>query len=153
MDEKMQALEEAYEPFLKSLIPHLPELSKALIRLAELEKRGSLDTLLELAEFVSIAKKSMTQPMLTDITRLLVKGVEMADDLVRMGAMEDIQSLIRAYTVVKTHPEVTTIPETTWALARMLRDPDVRHAGGVIITLLKAWGEQMNGKKLEPVKQ
>lgn len=151
MDETMKTLVEAYEPYLTSLVPHLPDLMKALVQLAELEKRGSLETLLELAEFVAIAKKSMTQPMLQDVTRLLVQGLETADDLVRVGALNDIQALIRAYAEVKSNPQAHTVPETTWGLARTLRDPDVRHAGGLLITLLKAWGEQMNSKKVEHI--
>ncbi|MDY0324098.1 MAG: DUF1641 domain-containing protein [Candidatus Carbobacillus sp.] len=153
MDETTKTLVEAYEPFLTSLVPHLPALSKVLIHLAELEKRGSLETLLELAEFVAIAKKSMTQPMLTDMTRLVVQGIETADDLVRVGMIDDLQALIRAYAEVKSNPQDHAVPETTWGLARTLRDPDVRHAGGLLFTLLKAWGEQMNSKTLERVKR
>ncbi|MBE3550956.1 MAG: hypothetical protein BLITH_0589 [Brockia lithotrophica] len=124
---------------LEALLRRSEEAAPLLDRLQAMHERGTLDALFEIAEFVAVAKSSMTQPMVEDVTGLFVRAVMELDDAVSAGLIDDLKALGEAYRTVKSGKETSPEPKSTLALVRALSDPEVRSALGFGLALFKEW--------------
>ncbi|MBT9282923.1 MAG: DUF1641 domain-containing protein [Hydrogenibacillus schlegelii] len=124
---------------LEALLRRSEEAAPLLDRLQAMHERGTLDALFEIAEFVAVAKSSMTQPMIQDVTGLFVRAAMALDDAVSAGLIDDLKALGEAYRTVKLGKETPPEPKSTLALIRALSDPEVRSALGFGLALFKHW--------------
>lgn len=124
---------------LEALLRRSEEAAPLLDRLQAMHERGTLDALFEIAEFVAVAKSSMTQPMIQDVTGSFVRAVMALDDAVSAGLIDDLKALGEAYRTVKSGKETLPEPKSTLALIRALSDPEVRSALGFGLALMKHW--------------
>ncbi|MFB6128216.1 MAG: DUF1641 domain-containing protein [Halorhabdus sp.] len=115
------------------------DLAEGVKKIAELQRTGTLDDLLELAELASLASAAMDDEMVMSLastgTRLGEVADTAADDDVARG-LEDVLSALGDATSEEPD-EIGAI-----GLIKATRDPDVKAGLGVIIALARALGQQ-----------
>lgn len=147
----VELIDDIMQPETISLLKKLPDVSKSLegtlATVKVLEESGSLKTLGELAEMVSVMKASMTNAMITDMVDKAIQGVELADDVLQEGTLELVQGMSSAFHQARVEREKATEPLTMMQMMKTMKDPDVREGMSLLLTFMKALPGELNLKK------
>lgn len=143
----VELLDDLMQPEVLSLIQKIPSVSGSLERLLtqvqKLEESGTLATLIELANFVSIAKSSMTGPMITDTMERAITGLEMLDDMAQKGMLDLAKGMVDSLDQAKQDVAKMDQPLGIFKIAGMMKDPDVRRGLTLLMLFLKNWGKRL----------
>lgn len=113
------------------------ELAEAIETLADLQRSGTLDDVLALADTLSLATAALDDEMVTNLTETGSRLGELADT----AADEEVaQSLESVLTAVGEAGEQPSESPGLLGLGRALRDPDVRTGLGFMLAVAKALG-------------
>ncbi|WP_028987213.1 DUF1641 domain-containing protein [Thermicanus aegyptius] len=140
----VEMLDDLLQPEVLALIQKLPEVSASLERtltyVQKMEKSGTLATLAELADFVAIAKSSMTGPMISDTMERAIAGLELVDDMVQKGVLDLAGGMVEALDQAQQDVGKLEKPMGMFQIAGMMKDPDVRQGLTFLMLFLKRWG-------------
>lgn len=143
----VEILDDVMQPEVVALIQKLPDLTGMLDRLLtqvqKLEDHGTLASLIELANFVGVARASMTGPMITDTMERAVAGLEMLDDLTQKGVIDLANGMVDALDQAKGEQAKLDQPYGTFKIVGMMKDPDVRRGLTLLMLFLKNWGKTL----------
>lgn len=143
----VELLDDLMQPEVLSLIQKIPAVSGSLERLLtqvqKLEESGTLATLIELANFVSIAKSSMTGPMISDTVERAITGLEMLDDMAQKGIFDLAKVMVDSLDQAKQDETKMDQPLGILKIAGMMKDPDVRRGLTLLMLFLKNWGKTL----------
>lgn len=143
----VELLDDLMQPEVLSLIQKIPAVSGSLERLLtqvqKLEESGTLATLIELANFVSIAKSSMTGPMISDTMERAITGLEMLDDMAQKGIFDLAKGMVDSLDQAKQDETKMDQPLGIFKIAGMMKDPDVRRGLTLLMLFLKNWGKTL----------
>lgn len=143
----MEMLDDLMQPEVMALIQKLPSLTGLMDRLLDqvkkLEEHGTLSTLIELGNFASIARASMTGPMVTDTMERAIAGMEMLDDMAQKGIFELANGMVDALDRANAEQAQMDQPYGTFKIAGMMKDPDVRRGLTLLMLFLRNWGRTL----------
>ncbi|NDI36914.1 hypothetical protein EPK97_19545 [Chengkuizengella sediminis] len=137
------------QPETIELLTILPEVSKSLqttlLELKKIEESGTLQTLVQLAEFIGSTKQSITGTMISDMVEKAIKGIEIADTLVQKGSIDIAEGAVSAFDKAKLN-RLGKEPLTTMKLTLSLFDRDVREGLSLILDFLKFLPKELGEK-------
>lgn len=146
----VEMLDDLLQPEVLSLIQKLPDLSAVLDRMLtyvqKMENSGTLAALVELADFVAIAKSSMTEPMISDTMERAIAGLEWVDDLAQKGVPDLAGRMVAALDEAQEDAGKLEKPLGFFQMAGMMKDPDVRRGLTLLLLFLKKWGASIRKK-------
>lgn len=133
------ATEETVE--LGSAVGHnATDLAAGVESIAELQRTGTLDDLVELAEIVSLATGALDDEMVMSLTSTGARLGELADTAADDDVASGLENVLTALGEA-TSEEPDKIGMV--GLLKALRDPDVQAGLGVVIALSSALGQAM----------
>ncbi len=113
------------------------ELADAIETLARLQRSGTLEDLLAMADLVGLASSAMDDDMVTDLAATGTRLGEVADAASDDDVARSLESLLEAVGEAGSEPAE---PVGAVGVAKALRDPDVRAGMGFLLSLAKALG-------------
>jgi hypothetical protein len=82
---------------LKALPAVAENLERTLMEVKRLKETGVLKSLIQMADIAAAMKGTMTGPMVSDMVEKEIKGVELADSFVQLGALELVEGILPAF--------------------------------------------------------
>ncbi|SFF77468.1 Uncharacterized conserved protein YjgD, DUF1641 family [Halopelagius inordinatus] len=122
------------------------ELAAALQTLAELQRTGTLDDLVSLADVVSLASGALEDDMVTELASTGAALGEVADEASDPNAVRGLTTLMRALGEA-SDPDDPPKPTGVLDVFRAIRDPDVRTGISYVVSLAKALGASLRRPK------
>lgn len=116
------------------------DLASSLESLAELQRTGTLDDLLALAEVASLLTAAMDDEMVQSLSNLGSQLGGLADTAGEDDITRGLESMLQA---VGDATSEETEPVGAIGMARAMRDPEVKAGMGVALALLKALGRNV----------
>ena len=115
------------------------DLASALETLVELQRAGTLDELVGIADAISLATAALEDDMVAELARTGSRLGEVADEAADPAATRGLTRLVRAVGDAEA-----TDPERVGAvgLLRSTRDPEVQAGLGYLLALARAVGRQ-----------
>lgn len=113
------------------------DVADAIEGLAELQRSGTLDDLMALADLVALATNAMDDGMITDLAATGTTLGEVADTAADDDVARTVESLLEAVGEAGGEPAE---PVGAVGLVKALRDPEIRAGIGFFISLAKAVG-------------
>ncbi|WP_276257693.1 DUF1641 domain-containing protein [Haloglomus litoreum] len=113
------------------------ELADALETLVDLQRRGTLQELAEVAEVVSLASDALTDEMVVSLAGTGASLGELADTAAEPDTRDGLARLLSA---VGTAERTERASPSTLSLVKSLRDDDVKQGMAYVIALAKAIG-------------
>jgi len=113
------------------------ELAEAVETLAELQRSGTLDDVLALADTLALATAALDDEMVTNLAATGSRLGELADTAADEEVARSLESVLTAVGEAGEEP-----PESpgVFGLARALRDPEVKAGLGFLLAVAKAIG-------------
>ncbi|SER88925.1 DUF1641 domain-containing protein [Natrinema salaciae] len=116
------------------------DLADAIETLARLQRSGTLDDLLAMADLVALASNAMDDDMVTDLAATGTKLGEVADTAADDDVARTLESLLEAVGEASAEP---TKPLGVRGLVRALRDLDVRRGLGFVFAVARETGRRL----------
>lgn len=142
----VEMADDILQPETLSLLKTLPQvaenLERTLLEVKRLEESGVLKSIIQLADLVSSMKQGMTGPMVTDIVEKAVKGVEIADSMMQLGALDLVEGMLTAFHKAQLDTQGKE-PLTTMQLAKAITQKETREGMTLMISLLKALPKEL----------
>lgn len=113
------------------------DMANAIEGLAELQRSGTLDDLMALADLVALATNAMDDEMVTDLAATGTTLGEVADTAADDDVARTVESLLEAVGEAGDEPAE---PVGAVGLVKALRDPEIRAGMGFFLSLAKAVG-------------
>jgi len=115
------------------------DLAEGVETVAQLQRTGTLDDLLELAELASLASAAMDDEMVMSLASTGARLGEVADTAADDDVARGLEDVLAALGEASSDE-----PERVGAigLVKAVRDPDVQAGLGVVISLARALGQQ-----------
>ncbi|WP_318567895.1 DUF1641 domain-containing protein [Salinigranum marinum] len=115
------------------------ELASALETLVALQRAGTLDELVGIADALSLATAALEDDMIAELARTGSRLGEVADEAADPQAVQGLTRLVRAVGDAETaeHDRVGPV-----GLVRSTRDPEVQAGLGYLLALARAVGRQ-----------
>ncbi|PLR82221.1 hypothetical protein CVD25_08580 [Bacillus canaveralius] len=136
----VEMADDILQPETISLLKVLPEVSasleRTLMEVKRLEESGVLKSLMQLADLAASMKKGMTGPMVTDMVEKAVGGIEIADSLIQLGALDLVEGMLKAFDEAKKD-RTGKAPLTSIQLMKALTTKETREGMGLMVSLLK----------------
>jgi len=117
------------------------DLAEGLEALAQLQRTGTLDDLLELAQIASLLTAAMDDEMVMSLSNLGSQLGGVADTAAEEDVSRGLEEVLHAVGDA-TSEEVE--PVGAIGLAKAIRDPEVKAGLGVALSLLKALGHNVD---------
>jgi uncharacterized protein YjgD (DUF1641 family) len=118
------------------------DLAEALETLAALQRTGTLDDLVELADVVSLASNAVDDEMAVSLARTGASVGELADTAAEDDTRQGLQTLLSA---VGDAERDDVEPVGLVGTVRAARDPEVKAGLGYLLTLARALGRRETG--------
>ncbi|MEF8883108.1 MAG: DUF1641 domain-containing protein [Halapricum sp.] len=116
------------------------ELAAGLESLAQIQRTGTLDDLLELAQVASLLMGAMDDEMVMSLSKLASELGGVADTAAEDDVSRGLEDVLHA---VGDASEEEPEPIGAIGLAKALRDPEVKAGMGVALALVKALGRNV----------
>lgn len=116
------------------------ELAAGLESLAQIQRTGTLDDLLELSQVASLLMGAMDDEMVMSLSKLASELGGVADTAAEDDVSRGLEDVLHA---VGDASEEETEPVGAIGLAKALRDPEVKAGMGVALALVKALGRNV----------
>ncbi|ELY66348.1 DUF1641 domain-containing protein [Natrinema versiforme] len=113
------------------------ELADAIETLARLQRSGTLDDLLAMADLLALASNAMDDEMVTDFAATGTRLGEVANTATDDDVARTLEGLLEAVGEAGSEP---ADPVGPIGVAKALRDPDVKAGLGFLLSLAKAMG-------------
>ncbi|WP_254762871.1 DUF1641 domain-containing protein [Natrinema marinum] len=113
------------------------DLADAVETLARLQRSGTLDDLLAMADLVGLASSAMDDEMVTELAATGTRLGEVADTATDDDVARTLESLLEAVGKAGSEPAE---PVGAIGAAKALRDPEVKAGMGFLLSLAKALG-------------
>jgi uncharacterized protein YjgD (DUF1641 family) len=118
------------------------DLAEGLEALARLQRTGTLDDLLELAQITSLLTAAMDDEMVMNLSNLGSQLGGVADTAADEDVSSGLESVLHAVgDATEDEPE----PVGAIGVAKAMRDPEVKAGMGVALALVKALGRNVGG--------
>lgn len=112
-------------------------LADAIETLARLQRSGTLDDLLAMADLLALTLNAMDDEMVTDLAATGTRLGEVADTAADEDVARTLESLLEAVGEAGSEPAE---PIGALGAAKALRDPEVKAGMGFLLSLAKALG-------------
>ena len=146
----VKMVEMAYDilqPETLSLLKTLPEvaenLERTLMEVKRMEETGVLKSLLQLADMAAAMKGAMTGPMVTDMAEKAIKGVELADSFVQLGAIDLVDGMLTAFHNAQEETKDKE-PLSSMQLMKAVTQKETREGMTLMISFLQHLPKQLN---------
>jgi len=118
------------------------DLAEGVETIAELQRTGTLDDLLEMAELASLLSAAMDDEMVMSLASTGTRIGELADTAAEDDVARGLDNVLTALGEASSEEpkEVGTL-----GLLKATRDPDVKAGLGVVIALARALGQESRG--------
>ncbi|WP_265109871.1 DUF1641 domain-containing protein [Halosolutus halophilus] len=116
------------------------DLADAIETLARLQRSGTLDDLVAVADVAALGSAAMDDGMVTDLAATGTSLGELADTAADDDVARTLESLLEAVGEASAEP---TEPLGIRGLVRALRDLDVRRGLGFVISVARKMGERL----------
>lgn len=128
MREKVDAILASPEmlALLEQVQKSAPAMTHTMARLEQLHKTGALDTLLDTAEVIHAARKSMGDGMIHRMGGMARTAAEMGDTLLTSGLPEELPGLVQAVADARADAARDTGTIGVLGLLKALKDPKVQ---------------------------
>ncbi|UHQ95157.1 DUF1641 domain-containing protein [Haloterrigena alkaliphila] len=113
------------------------DLADAIETLARLQRSGTLDDLLAMADLLALASNAMDVEMVIDLAAIGTRLGEVADTATDDDVARTLEGLLEAVGEAGSEPAEPAGPID---VAKALRDPDVKAGLGFLLSLAKAMG-------------
>ncbi|WP_424005291.1 DUF1641 domain-containing protein (plasmid) [Haloarcula salina] len=113
------------------------ELAEAIETLAELQRSGTLDDVLALADTLSLATAALDDEMVTNLAATGSRLGELADTAADEEVAQSLESMLAALGEAGEQPPASP---GVLGLARAMRDPEVKAGLGFLLAVAKALG-------------
>ncbi len=122
------------------------ELRRALESIVALQRSGTLEELMELAEVASLGTAALDDEMVRSLAETGSGLGELAQDAADDDTREGLETMLRGVGAAERDP-----PERVGlvGLLRRSRDPDVQHGLGYLLAVAGAIGQSRNGDETE----
>jgi uncharacterized protein YjgD (DUF1641 family) len=114
-----------------------PSLARTVQRVDELTKSGAMDSLLNLAQVLEAAQKSMGDPMVARIGNLVRVLGEMGDLLISSGLPEKAPVVMEAVAAARTDAEADQSVVGVFGLMKALKQPEIQFALKFVLALAR----------------
>ncbi|WP_210366927.1 DUF1641 domain-containing protein [Bacillus sp. REN3] len=136
----VEMADDILQPETLSLLKALPEtaesLERTLLEVKRLEETGVLKSLIQLADLAASMKQGMTGPMITDMVEKAIKGVELADTFVQLGAIDLVEGMLTAFHNAQLETKEKE-PLSSMQLMKAVRQKETREGMTLMIAFLK----------------
>jgi uncharacterized protein YjgD (DUF1641 family) len=122
------------------------DLAEALETLAALQRTGTLDDLVELADVVSLASNAVDDEMAVSLARTGASVGELADTAAEDDTRQGLQTLLKA---VGDAERDDVEPVGLVGTVRAARDPEVKAGLGYLLSLARALGGRHTDEGIE----
>ena len=143
----IEMADDILQPETLSLLKALPEvaenLQRTLMEVKRLEETGVLKSLIQLADLIASMKQGMTGPMVTDMMEKAVKGVELADSFVQLGAIDLVEGMLTAFHNAQQETSGKD-PLSSMQLMKAVSQKETREGMTLMISFLKALPKELN---------
>ncbi|QSG04502.1 DUF1641 domain-containing protein [Halapricum desulfuricans] len=142
-DESSEASADADElaPLVEAADANADELAAGLASLAQIQRTGTLDDLLELAQIASLLMGAMDDEMVMSLSNLGSELGGVADTASEEDVARGLESVLHAVgDATSEQPE----PVGAIGFAKALRDPEVKAGLGVALALVRALGRNVD---------
>lgn len=103
-----------------------PALTHTLARMEQLHRSGALDTLLDTAEVIHAARKSMGDGMVHRIGTMARTAAELGDTLLTSGLPEELPGLVQAVAEARADAARNSDPIGVFGILKALKEPQVQ---------------------------
>jgi uncharacterized protein YjgD (DUF1641 family) len=121
------------------------DLADAMATVVELQRNGTLDQLVEVADVLSLATDALTDDMVVELVGTAASLAEVADTAAEEDTVRGIETLMRALGTA-SDPDAPAVSLGPMGLMRALRDPDVKRGMGYLVTVAKALGAGLRAR-------
>ncbi|PLR83681.1 hypothetical protein [Bacillus sp. V33-4] len=136
----VEMADDILQPETISLLKILPEVSasleRTLMEVKRLEESGVLKSLMQLADLAASMKQGMTGSMVTDMAEKAVSGVEIADSLIQLGALDLVEGMLKAFDEAKKD-RAGKAPLTSMQLMKAMTSKETREGMSLLVSFLK----------------
>lgn len=143
----VEMADDLLQPETLSLLKALPEvaenLERTLMEVKRMEETGALKSLLQLADMVAAMKGAMTGPMVTDMVEKAIKGVELADSFVQLGAIDLVEGLLTAFHNAQEQTKDKE-PLSSMQLMKAVTQKETREGLALMISFLQNLPKELN---------
>ncbi|WP_229121405.1 DUF1641 domain-containing protein [Halapricum desulfuricans] len=134
------AASEASSPLSDAIDGNEAELAEGLESLAQIQRTGTLDDLLELSQVASLLMGAMDDEMVMSLSNLASELGGVADTAAEEDISRGLEDVLHSVgDVSEEEPE----PVGAIGFAKALRDPEVKAGLGVALALVKALGRNV----------
>jgi len=143
----IEMADDLLQPETLSLLKALPDVAENLERtlkeIKRLEETGVLKSLIQLADMVAAMKGAMTGPMVTDMVEKAIKGVELADSFVQLGAIDLVEGMLTAFNNAQEDTKDKD-PLSSMQLMKAVTQKETREGMTLMISFLQNLPKQLN---------
>lgn len=118
------------------------DLAEGVETIAELQRTGTLDDVLEMAELASLLSAAMDDEMVMSLASTATSVGELADTAAEEDVSRGLDNVLSALGEASSEE---TEEIGVFGLLKATRDPDVKAGLGVIIALARALGQESRG--------
>lgn len=143
----VEMADDILQPETLSLLKTLPEvaenLERTLMEVKRMEETGVLKSLMQLADMAAAMKGAMTGPMVTDMAEKAIKGVELADSFVQLGAIDLVVGMLTAFHNAQEEIKDKE-PLSSMQLIKAVTQKETREGMTLMISFLQNLPKQLN---------
>ena len=143
----VEMADDLLQPETLSLLKALPEvaenLQRTLMEVKRMEETGVLKSLIQLADMAASMKGAMTGPMVTDMAEKAIKGVELADSFVQLGAIDLVEGMLTAFHNAQEDTKEKE-PLSSMQLMRAVTQKETREGMTLMISFLQNLPKELN---------
>jgi len=121
------------------------DLDSALEKMVELEQDGTLDDLLEASNTISLAADAIDDEMIVSLMGMVGDLGQAADGAAQTNAVRSFQVMTDALDEAADFEEAE--PVGMVGMLKMMRNPEVQQGMGFLLSLMKAFGHQIDRRK------
>ncbi|MFW5937470.1 MAG: DUF1641 domain-containing protein [Halanaeroarchaeum sp.] len=121
------------------------DLNAALEKMVQLEQDGTLDDLLEASNAISLAGDAIDDEMIVSLMGMVGDLGQAADGAAQTNAIRTFQAMTDALDEAADFEAAE--PVGMVGMLKMMRDPEVQQGMGFLLSLMKAFGHQIDRRK------
>lgn len=143
----VEMADDLLQPETLSLLKALPKvaenLERTLMEINRMEETGVLKSLIQVADMAAAMKGAMTGPMVTDMVEKAIKGVELADTFVQLGAIDLVEGMVTAFHNAQEDTRGKA-PMSSMQMMKAVTQKETREGLTLMLTFLQNLPKELN---------
>ncbi len=131
---------------LSAVSDHAVDLTGVVVRVADMERMGQIERVIQLLSLVSSALDAMTPDIIAGLVKTMAGAIEIGDAVLSSEIFAKMPIVLEELQHVLDHPP-TTEKGTVRTVMNAMRDKDVRVGLDIALTLLRRLGQSVNTLK------